>query len=590
MKKPKTIFDLIESEQNEFKKTFRSDSEFSNKEGGKSLGEFSDKGKESNSISSLNFFKDQKSYEDYFSEESDFDDRSTIGLKNNMIIGSNKYSCQEKDFIKISRLGNGSYGQVFKIQNKETNKIYALKEINKAKLAKENKLFHLIIENDMLQLCNHPNIIKYFGCYETKTNFSIIEEFCPFGDLSNFILKNKKQLEIEEIQYIIGQIIICLEYLSTKNIIHRDIKPENFLITDNFQLKLIDFGTSTFLGKVFDTDTNQFIDDNIKKYQKKSSDSFISSHPFNEEQQTTNTIYSSFKYKMTDFLKIFSSSPFEKSNGENKIEEIKRQKFVGTPEYMAPEIINSKNIGYFTDMWSVICILYLCFTGETPFSDKTEYLVFQKITNVKYNTNNNDINDVKALDLIKKFFIAEPTQRIGYDREKKIFDYNIIKSHPFFIIDDEKINLSKLRQNLMDKCSEYKKYLEQKNKRNNKDIKDHIENSFISEFSNSVFSKDVDKSDRIIKQGLLKKQSPYFYYDLRLIKLYDSPKIEYLEPEKSILKGTINLSKKCCAELLKRNQFKLVTPERTFVFMCKERYDISPWVMAINNTIEKYGS
>ena len=82
----------------------------------------------------------------------------------------------------------------------------------------------------MLKLCSHPNIVKYFGFYENNTDFSIIEEYCPYGDLASFIYENKQNLTLPEIQYIIGQIIICLEYLSTKKIIHRDIKPENFLI------------------------------------------------------------------------------------------------------------------------------------------------------------------------------------------------------------------------------------------------------------------------------------------------------------------------------------------------------------------------
>ena len=58
---------------------------------------------------------------------------------------------------------------------------------------------------------------------------------------------------------------------------------------------------------------------------------------------------------------------------------IKRQSFVGTAEYMPPEIMNGMPIGDFTDIWSVICIAFKLFTGESPFNDKTEYLVFQNL-------------------------------------------------------------------------------------------------------------------------------------------------------------------------------------------------------------------
>ena len=611
MKKHKSIFDILEHEQQVNYKTHFADSSYFCEE------DHNEEAKESNVGSSFNYFKDSHiSGEEYFMDESDIDDNKSSFISKNeqenlYNYHNNNSLLKESDFIKISRLGSGSYGQAFKAKHKETNKIYAIKEINKAKLIKENKYYQAIIENEMLKICSHPNIVKYFGFYETSENFAIIEEYCPYGDFSSFINENKQNLSILEIQYIIGQIIICLEYLSTKNIIHRDIKPENFLLTDNFNLKLIDFGTSTFIGKIFDIKTNKFIDDNCKG-PKRYSDSFIFPHQFNEEQHpvTNNSGSTSFKYKLSDIFNIFTYpfSSSEEKNNSTKFEDIKRQKFVGTAEYMAPEIINSKKTGFYTDMWSVMCILYLCFTGVTPFSDKTEYLIFQNITHVKYNEDKINLIPEEARDLIKNFFKSEPRERIGYKNEKE-FDFNKIKSHPFFLLKEEKenfnINITHIKQSLMFKCSYFRKLLEKKNKNymnnlSNVQSSNKI-NDNISDYSNNSNNKDKTENDKekesimentqngkIIKSGLLKKKSPYFYYDLRKVILYDTPRIEYIDPDKSILKGTINLSKKCSAQLLKSNQFELVTPKRTFVFMCKDRYDISPWVSAINNAIDKF--
>ena len=610
MQKPKSIFDYLEiEEQLNYNTRFTDSSYFSSNDG-----DHIEESKESNVGSSFNYFKDSRvSAEEYFMDESDIDDKSSFVSKKEPENSHNNNSnlLKESDFIKLSRLGNGSYGQVFKAKHKETNKIYAIKEINKAKLIKENKYYQAIIENEMLKVCNHPNIVKYFGFYETIENFAIIEEYCPYGDLSIFIHENKQNLTIIEIQYIIGQIIICLEYLSKKNIIHRDIKPENFLLTDNFNLKLIDFGTSTYIGKIFDTNTNKFIDDNYKG-PKRPSDSFIAPHQFIEEQQpiSNNTPYSSFKYKISDIFQILSY-PFSSSSEQStstKFEDIKRQKFVGTAEYMAPEIINSKKTGYFTDMWSLICILYLCFTGVTPFSDKTEYLIFQNITHVKYNLEKIHLIPEKALDLIKNFFKSEPSERLGYKSDKE-FDFSKIKSHPFFLLkdnsnsDDNNINITRVKQSLMFKCSYFRKFLEKKNK----NYKDNLSNeklSKVSDLTSDYFNikeepenekekelnldNNNDKNGKIIKSGLLKKKSPYFYYDIRKVVLYDTPRIEYIDPEKMKLKGTINLDKKCSAQLIRSNQFELITPSRTFIFMCKDRYDISPWVNAINNAIDKF--
>ena len=181
---------------------------------------------------SINYFKDIKHVgEEHYFDETDNECGSNFVSKKELeklLYKNSKY--KESDFIKISKLGNGSYGHVFKIKHKETKNIYALKEINKLKLYKENKSYQIYIENEMLKLCSHKNIVKYYGFYENKNNFSIIEEYCPYGDLSSFLNENRQNLTLIEIQYIIGQIIICLEYLSHLRIVHRDIKPENFLI------------------------------------------------------------------------------------------------------------------------------------------------------------------------------------------------------------------------------------------------------------------------------------------------------------------------------------------------------------------------
>ena len=212
MKKTESIFDLINNEQNLKSNIMQSQSSYFSR----SDEEQNDDARESWVGSSFNYFKESKlEGEEFFMEESEYEDKSSF-QKNEVgnLVNNSEYN--ENDFIKISRLGNGSYGQAFKIKQKETNKIFALKEINKSKLLKENKYYQLKTENDLLKLCSHPNIVKYYGFYENQTSFSIIEEYCPYGDLSSFISENKQNLSILEIQYIIAQIIICLEYLSTK--------------------------------------------------------------------------------------------------------------------------------------------------------------------------------------------------------------------------------------------------------------------------------------------------------------------------------------------------------------------------------------
>ena len=97
---------------------------------------------------------------------------------NNQPKMTSKFSFQAKDFEIISSLGNGAYGDVFKAKHKITGEIYSIKVIDKKMIEKENKGYQIFVENEMLNYCNHPNIIKIFGFYEDKESFYLVEEYC----------------------------------------------------------------------------------------------------------------------------------------------------------------------------------------------------------------------------------------------------------------------------------------------------------------------------------------------------------------------------------------------------------------------------
>lgn len=529
---------------------------------------------------------------------------------NNQPKMTSKFSFQSKDFEIISSLGNGAYGDVFKAKHKITGEIYSIKVIDKKMIEKENKGYQIFVENEMLNYCNHPNIIKIFGCYEDKESFYLVEEYCQKGDLAEFLNQNSI-LTKEEIQFIVGQIVLCLEYLSTLHIIHRDIKPENFMIDKNFNLKLIDFGTATFKGKVLDEETYKFIEE------EKFLNAFPSSESFNVESSVEKKKPKTCKstQNVQELEKVFQPdrlnssmilgkcsitkdlvSPFTKSGNFKHYEIVKKQKFVGTAEYMSPEIINNQQIGEFTDIWSLMCIIFQIFTGQSPFRDKTEYLIFQNILQFKYNTEKIAQIPKDAYDLIFSILKLNPSQRMGYDKEKG-YDFKKLKEHPFFVIQPS-LKIEEVIKNLIKKSN----YVISKKKENKENIAKaqcifEVDNSIKTNSHNSLseYSKSNKSSiyqdphgDKVLKSGTLKKRSPYFYYDLRKVILISTPRIDYIDPETKEVKGTIPLDKSCNAELVKNNQFFLNTPKRTYSFMCKEKYDITPWVTAINNAISTY--
>ena len=542
--------------------------------------------------SSVDYFRTSNAFESLLLNEKTNLQKTKMTSKNNF---------NENDFELLSRLGNGAYAEVYKAKHKKTSQIYAIKIIDKKLIEKENKTYQIFVENEMLNLCNHPNIISIYGYYEDSENFFIVEEYCKKGDLSEFMINNLNKLSIEEIKFIISQIVLCLEYLGSLNIIHRDIKPENFMIDKNFTLKLIDFGTATFKGKILDEDSYQYIDENKFIGNSPFSESF-NSISLNENDKIKNIFDNNIEpsnYNMKSYvMKKNIKLPFFESNDNlNQMEIVKKQKFVGTSEYMPPETIkNNFPIGEYSDIWSLAIILFQILTGNTPFRDKSDYLIFQNILNGKFNDETIYNIDENAANLIENILLVNPKKRLGYDHNCG-YNYNVLKNHPFFKI-NSKFDINKIRNQLLYKTLYNKKKSFNKsgsnsdntilnllkNQKKKKKNEVNISNTSLNSMGSNV-SQDSSNS-HILKKGLLKKRSPYFFYNLRKVILYDTPRLDYIEPDTKLVKGSIMLDKTCSAELIKNNQFLLKTPNRTYSFMCKDKYDISPWVNIINDAIK----
>lgn len=99
------------------------------------------------------------------------------------------------------------------------------------------------------------------------------------------------------------------------------------------------------------------------------------------------------------------------SNEEISRRTKKRNTFVGTAEYVSPEVLNDSEVGPETDLWALGCIIYQMYTGQSPFRDKTDYLVFRKILEGSL-TIPVEL-PIEAANLIKSLLIADPLKRLG---------------------------------------------------------------------------------------------------------------------------------------------------------------------------------
>ncbi|ODM96219.1 Serine/threonine-protein kinase 3 [Orchesella cincta] len=151
----------------------------------------------------------------------------------------------EEVFDIICKLGEGSYGSVYKALHKESGQVLAIKQV-----PVDTDLQEIIKEISIMQQCDSPYVVKYYGSYFKNTDLWIVMEFCGAGSVSDIMRLRKKTLTEDEIATVLTDTLKGLEYLHERKKIHRDIKAGNILLNSEGHAKLADFGVA---GQLTDT-------------------------------------------------------------------------------------------------------------------------------------------------------------------------------------------------------------------------------------------------------------------------------------------------------------------------------------------------
>ena len=163
-------------------------------------------------------------------------------------------------YLKISKIGEGTYGVVYKAKDIQTEKIVALKKI-RLNPEIEGTTSTSIREIALLKELNHPNIIHLQEVIHTSKKLSLIFEYCE-TDLKKkqeeYLIKNEK-LPPNLIKKYFKGLLQGISYLHKKKIIHRDLKPQNLLITENNEIKICDFGLARGTGVPIQSYTNEVV-------------------------------------------------------------------------------------------------------------------------------------------------------------------------------------------------------------------------------------------------------------------------------------------------------------------------------------------
>ena len=337
----------------------------------------------------------------------------TAKLKENQIYRLIRKKMSVDDFEIIKLIGRGGFGEVNICRYKGTNKIYAMKKITFERLKYKNGLLHVQTEKDILSL-NNDNIwitqLRY--SFIDNNHLYLIMDYCPGGDLMNYLIQ-RDLLEESEARFYIAEIILCVDSLHKMNCIHRDLKPDNILIGEDGHLKLSDFGLS-FISKerLFPLTQN-------KK---------------NESQK--DKLYNCINFNDNEEKNIPNEENKNTCQYENN-KQMMAYSNVGSPDYVAPEVINNEGYGEEIDWWSVGAIFYEMLIGFPPFFSENAQITCSKIKNYEKYLSipiERKISS-EAKNLINSF-LTEPSKRLG------VHGIEEIKNHIFF----KNFNWEKIRE------------------------------------------------------------------------------------------------------------------------------------------------
>ena len=334
------------------------------------------------------------------------------------------------DFILLRAVSHGAYGKVCLARKKQTRDLFAIKIMDKKKMEEKGVTEQIINERNILNKVNNDYIVRGVYTFQTSRFLYIVMEYMKGGDFSG-LLENLGAMDETSAKTYLAQIVVAIEYLHSLGIIHRDLKPDNILIDGSGFIKLTDFGLSEINMKNIkdqyelvaiknNVDSNPFVNMDMSD-----SDSSDDEPPLvNMGLMTQESVQ-----KREDAFKNKIRLTQNLDNIKNKnIQPKNRSKIIGTPDYIAPEVINGEEVTKNVDWWALGVIAYEFMTGNLPFHAPKWEKIFENIQqkNIRWPEDIDNALSKEAIDFMKSLMTYEVDQRLG---SKGVHD---VRNHPFF--------------------------------------------------------------------------------------------------------------------------------------------------------------
>ncbi|XP_019187930.1 PREDICTED: serine/threonine-protein kinase D6PKL2-like [Ipomoea nil] len=334
-------------------------------------------------------------------------------------------------FNLLKKLGCGDIGTVYLAELIGTNCLFAIKVMDNEFLARRKKTPRAQTEREILRILDHPFLPTLYAQFTSDNLSCLVMEFCPGGDLH--VLRQKqlnRSFPEPAARFYVAEVLLALEYLHMMGVVYRDLKPENIMVREDGHIMLTDFDLSLRCS----VNPTLLKSSSFALEPARISGPCAGSNcidPFCAGPSCKVSCFSPRILPATTRARKLKAeaAAFNRSLPQLVVEpvEARSNSFVGTHEYLAPEIIKGEGHGSAVDWWTLGVFLYELLYGRTPFKGAGNEETLANVVLQSLRFPDGPMVSFQARDLIRGLLVKEPENRLGSETGAAE-----IKRHPFF--------------------------------------------------------------------------------------------------------------------------------------------------------------
>ncbi|XP_022231868.2 3-phosphoinositide-dependent protein kinase 1 isoform X1 [Drosophila obscura] len=515
------------------------------------------------------------------------------------------------DFIFGRYIGEGSFSMVYLAVDIHSRREYAIKVCEKRLILRERKQDYIKREREVMHMMTSvPGFVNLSCTFQDQRSLYFVMTYARKGDLLPYI-NRVGSFDVACTRHYAAELLLACEHMHRRNVVHRDLKPENILLDEDMHTLIADFGSA----KVMTARERVFASEHCAETRRGNSD--------DDDEDSDKLDYDDEEYydkdsELDDGDDDQQHTADEMDSPRHRQRRYARRRkgsFVGTAQYVSPEVLQNGPITPAADLWALGCIIYQMISGLPPFRGSNDYVIFKEILDCAVDFPQGFDKD--AEDLVRKLLKIEPRDRLGAQDEFGYYDS--IRAHPFFA----GVNWETLRQQTPPPIYPYLPGVSQDEDFRSSysvpgDLEPGLDERQITRLlsaelgvgssvampakrstaKNSFDLSDAEKQQRleqqktdkwhvfadgevILKKGFVNKRKGLFARK-RMLLLTTGPRLIYIDPVQMIKKGEIRWSPELRAEYKNFKIFFVHTPSRTYYLDDPEGYAIH-WSEAIEN-------